>query len=70
MIDFVAIGQCQVVHTRDKAALLRVTDTGVDHWIPYSVMATPTAAMCTVDRMIDRVRVERWFAEKEEIEHE
>lgn len=63
-IEFVDLGPGEVVHTTDKAALVALEDTDQRVWIPFSVMATPTAAQMEKGAHLDRVRVEDWFAGK------
>lgn len=66
-LDYVNLGSGEVLRTTNKAALVRIEDEE-EHWIPYSVIATETAAIAQEGAVIDRVRVEAWFADRNEIE--
>ncbi len=64
-IEYTDLGPAEVVRTTQKAALVRFEDDDLgERWMPFSVLSTPTAAECEEDSVIDRFRVETWFAEK------
>ena len=69
-LEFVNLGQGDVLRTTPRAALFRLESTGDEVWIPYSVLSTPTAAETEYGATIERIRVESWFAEKNELETE
>lgn len=62
-IRFSNLGRGLVKVIRPKAALVELEEHG-NTWVPFSVMATPTAADCEQGSVIDAFRVESWFADK------
>lgn len=66
-LEFIDLGPGEVVRTTQKAALFRLEFDGDEHWIPFSVLSTPTAAETEEGAVLDSVRVETWFADKEEL---
>lgn len=64
-LEFTDLGPAEIRHTTAKAALVLFED-GDQQWVPFSVLATPTAAECEEGNTIERFRVETWFADKME----
>ena len=67
-LEFLNLGQGEVVRTTDEAALFRLESDGDEHWIPFSVLATPTAREAVDGAVVEYIRVEDWFADKNELE--
>lgn len=66
-IEFVNLGSGYVKRMTHRAALYDLEEQG-ETWIPLSVLSTPTAAETDTDEVVDRVRVEKWFALKNGLE--
>ncbi len=69
-LTFTDLGQAEIKRMTEKAALVVFDEQPeVDEkWVPFSLMATPTAADCVEGHTIERFRVESWFAEKMGVE--
>ncbi len=66
-LEFTDLGPAEIKRTTAKAALVQFEDDDRDlQWVPFSLMATPTAAECEEGNTIERFRVETWFADKME----
>ena len=67
-LEFESLGSATVKRVTAKAVLVELHDRDTDTaWIPLSVLATDCAAQCRDGWVYDRLRVESWFAAKEEV---
>lgn len=67
-VEYSNLGPGEVVRVTKKAALFHLESSDAQHWIPLSLLSTPTAAETEEGATIDKVRVESWFADREELE--
>ena len=66
-MEFTSIGSATVKRLTKKAVLVELHDRETNVWVPLSVISTDCLAHCAEGWVYDRLRVETWFAEKEDL---